>query len=60
MVVWDSQSELLGEPYCENWREVALNDAKPININWLYKKGGDALTRSKVDARSIAARSEID
>ena len=48
-VGWDSQSELQGEPYCENWRDVALNDAEPVGINWLYKKGGNSIARSKVD-----------
>jgi hypothetical protein len=58
-VLWNGSDELQGEPYCENWRDVALNDAKPANIRWLYKKGGNTVARSSA-TKSVADRSQID
>jgi len=35
---WDGESELIGTPWCSNWREVH-DGAKPANIHPSYKKG---------------------
>jgi hypothetical protein len=37
---------LKGTPYCSNWYAVAFENAKPENIHWLYKRGGDAKSRA--------------
>jgi hypothetical protein len=49
-------------PYCLNWKVVASEDAKPEEVNWSQKVGGNAKARtnSKIDSFSIAERSHID
>ena len=36
---WDGISALLGEPWCENWKEVIQDGAEPVNVR-VELKGG--------------------